>query len=150
MLFIPLSLDDHLKALSIFKKYIKKGGLFITDCFAYDEGFDPHILINNNDFAFDPLSDAPIRERDYCVRMNFYDYKGNIIDWSAVYFYNENGQLKMQNDHDILDVMSEEEGKAYFNCAADMELLPFHTVTECTKDLTPPHIYEYILGWRKL
>jgi SAM-dependent methyltransferase len=153
MLFISVSLDDQREAMSIMKKYLKKDGLFIVDILSYEHGFSPLEMrtISDNDYAPDPFAnrDVPEQERDFCMRMNFYQYKKNIIEWTAIYFYNEEGQLKMQNDHDTLEVMLPNEAKEFFEKDIEMEALAPHIVTECGKDLTPVNTMQYIIGLRK-
>ena len=147
LLLIPISIKDYSKAAQNMSAWIKKGGLFVADNFGFLE----------SNFCSDTLKIAHNVEvvetpdgKDFAVRMNYYEYRGNLIHWDAVYLYNENGQLKMNRDHDILDVIPEEMSDTCLELSEqEFELLPNYRVIECEEGLCPPHLYEYIIGRRK-
>lgn len=153
LLFVPLSIDDTLKLVDIFEYFLKPGGLFISNQFmGYDEGFVPNITLGDNDYAENPLQkDLPYIEREYCVRLNTYKYRGNIIDWTAVYiFTDETGTVRMARDHDIIDVLLKEDYKDRLQPNnKKMELLPIYEVNEISADANMPKTTDCIVAWRK-
>lgn len=147
LLLIPISISDYAVAANNMAKWIKPGGVFVSDNFGYEDDIDTSRLVIESDVE---VADNPNGD-GYAVRMNYYEYRGNLINWDAIYFYHdENNQLRMNRDHDILDVVPEEEGVDPLNLDKnDFERLPNYRVTECEAGLNPPHLYEYLVGWRK-
>jgi SAM-dependent methyltransferase len=147
LLLIPISIDDYSTAANNMAEWIKPGGLFVTDNFGYSVEIDTSRLViaSNVEVANDPNGDG------YAVRMNYYEYKNNIVNWDAVYLYHDDeNKLCMKRDHDILDVIPEQEGVDPLNLDKDVfEMLPNYRVTECEEGLNPPYLYEYLIGWRK-
>ena len=153
LLFVPLSIEDTVKLVDIFEYFLKPGGLFISNQFiGYEEGFTPNITLCDNDYAENPLQkDLPYKEREYCVRVNTYKYKKNLIDWTAVYiFTDENGVVRMERDHDIIDVLLKDEyGSRLKSTNSSMELLPLYEVNEISTDANMPKTKDCIVAWRK-
>ena len=59
-------------------------------------------------------------------------------------------QVVMKRDHDVLEVVSEDEIEKVFNIDKDQfEQLDTYRIVECDDALCPPLLYEYLLGWRK-
>jgi SAM-dependent methyltransferase len=146
LLFIPISTYDYNRALENFKKYLKPGGIFITNCFGYRENIDRDRLVLRSDIEFleNPETRQPV------VRLNYYEFKKDIVNWDAIYLVpEENGYIKMKRDHDILSVCPEEEIKdpIYVN-KGEFEILPNYQITECNDSMTPPALYEYLVGRR--
>lgn len=148
MLLIPISISDYAVAANNMSKWIKPGGLFVVDNFGYEKEIDPSKLLieSNVEVANDPYSEK------YAVRLNYYEYKNNIVDWNAIYLYHDkDNKLCMKRDHDILDVVPEEEGIDPLRLnKSEFEMVPTHKITECEEGLTPPYLYEYLVGWRKM
>lgn len=147
LLLVPISISDYAKAANNLADWIKPGGVFVTDNFGYTVDVDPKRLMfaSNVEVANSPDGD------DYAVRMNYYEYKDNIVNWTAIYLYHDDdGKLNMKKDHDVLDVYPEQEGVDPLELDSNIfELLPNHKVTECDESLCPPYLYEYLIGWRK-
>ena len=149
MLLIPLSVDDHDQAFKIFAPYLKQGGLFITSLFGYDSDL-PNIARTDHGFEKSDIEVAEWgKEKDFVVRLNAYRYANTIIHWDAVYVYQEEGRLCMKRDHDILEVTEEGSGSDPFSLGEAYTLLPSRHIHECGPGLTPPYVYEYLIGWRK-
>lgn len=152
LLFVPLSIADTVKLAGIFEYFLKPGGLFISNQFlGYEEGFIPNVTLSDNDYAENPFQKhLPYEKREYCVRFNTYKYMDNIIDWTAVYLFNDGGQLKMIRDHDIIDVLLK--GSYENRLQSDnpnLELLPFYEVTEIRPEANMPKTEDCIVAWRK-
>lgn len=153
LLFVPLSIEDTVKLVEIFEYFLKPGGLFISNQFVgYDDGFIPNVTLCDNDYAENPLQkDRPYSEREYCVRLNTYKYKDNLIDWTAVYiFSDENGTVRMERDHDIIDVLQKDNYVQRITTHNDtMEILPLYEVNEISADANMPKTKDCIVAWRK-
>jgi len=146
LLLIPISISDYSRAAQNMSSWILEGGLFIADNFGYLEGCrsDAFQMTHNVEVAESPDG------KDFAVRLNYYEYRGDLINWDAVYLYNENGQLRMMRDHDILDIVPEERSDTCLSLNNnDFEILPNYRIVECEDGLAPPHLYEYIIGRRK-
>lgn len=145
LLLIPISANDYAKAANIMHKWINPGGVFITDNFGYVNEIDISRLSQ-----FSDIEVADDRESGkYAVRLNYYEFKNNIVNWDAIYLYNEDGKLNMARDHDILDVIPEIKGVDPFDLSKDkFELLETYRVDECEDCINPPNLYEYLIGWR--
>ena len=78
----------------------------------------------------------PYSKREYCVRLNTYKYRENIIDWTAVYiFTDDTGVVRMARDHDIIDVLMKDSSKERLQVKNHlMELLPLYEVNELSND----------------
>lgn len=152
LLFVPLSIEDTVKLAGIFEYFLKPGGIFISNQFlGYEEGFIPNVTLSDNDYAENPFEKhLPYAEREYCVRLNTYKYRDNLIDWTAVYLYNDGGQLKMTRDHDIIDVLLKDSYKDRLQPDNPrLELLPLYEVTEIRPEANMPKTTDCIVAWRK-
>lgn len=153
LLFVPLSIEDTIRLVDIFEYFLKPGGLFISNQFTgYDDDFIPNITLCDNDYAENPLQkDLPYSEREYCVRLNTYKYRGNLIDWTAVYiFTDETGTVRMERDHDIIDVLLKDDYIRRLTPTNNaMELLPLYEVNEISADANMPKTKDCIVAWRK-
>lgn len=153
LLFVPLSIEDTVKLVDIFEYFLKPGGLFISNQFTgYDDGFIPNITLCDNDYAENPLQkNLPYREREYCVRLNTYKYRNNLIDWTAVYiFTDETGTVRMERDHDTIDVLLKDNYEHRLTPKNEaMELLPLYEVNEISADANMPKTKDCIVAWRK-
>ena len=153
LLFVPLSIEDTVKLVDIFEYFLKPGGLFVSNQFTgYDDGFVPNVTLCDNDYAENPLQkDLPYRDREYCVRFNTYKYRENLIDWTAVYiFTDETGIVRMERDHDIIDVLLKNDYKNRLKPNNEaMELLPLYEVNEISADANMPKTKDCIVAWRK-
>lgn len=146
LLFIPISTYDYHCALENLKKYLKPGGIFITNCFGYRESIDRNKKVLRSDIEV--LNDA--KGEKTIVRLNYYEFENDIVNWDAIYLVpDENGVLHMKKDHDILSVCPEGEVKdpIYVN-TDEFEILPNYKITECNDSMTPPCLYEYLVGRR--
>ena len=153
LLFVPLSIEDTVQLVDRFEYYLKPGGLFITNQFmGYEDGFVPNVTLNDNDYAENPFhKELPYQEREFCVRLNTYKYTGNIIDWTAVYIFNDDsGQVRIGRDHDIIDVLLRDTYVTRLKPKSNnMELLPLYEVTEIRTDANMPKTTDCIVAWRK-
>ena len=147
LLYVPISTGDYRKTIANLAKYIVPGGLFVTGLFGYAEEVDPERMLTASDVE---VADSATGN-DFAVRMNYYEYHRNIIQWDAIYlFHDENGQMQMGRDHDILEVTPEEEGVDPLELdTAVFELLPTYRITECHEGANPPYLYNYLIGWRR-
>lgn len=147
LLLIPISIQDYSVAANNLAKWLKAGGIFLADNFGYVESIDSdRIHIESNI----EVAESPDK-KDYAVRMNYYEYKNNIVNWDAVYLYYKDNKLVMERDHDILDVYPEADYPDCLQLNQEIyEILPNYRVVECDKCLAPPHLYEYIIGRRKI
>ena len=147
LLFIPISIRSYECAIQNFRKWIKHGGLYIADFFSYKEGFSDSTLKIESNVEVADSND----QDDYVVRMNYYEYLNGICNWDAIYlYYDDQGSLCMRKDHDILEIIPEEESKFHLNLPEkEFEILPNHKVIECNEYIAPPHLYEYLIGRRK-
>lgn len=147
LLFIPISIACYAKAAQNMSVWLNSGGVFVADNFAYDEGFDDSEMVIESNVE---IADSPDK-KEYAVRLNYYEYKDKIVNWDAVYlYYDDNNQLSMKRDHDILDVIPEEETDPLQLDNNDYVILKSRIVTECNRCIAPPHMYEYLIGRRKL
>lgn len=152
LLFVPLSIADTVKLAGIFEYFLKPGGLFISNQFlGYEEGFSPNVTLSDNDYAENPFQKhLPYADREYCVRLNTYKYRDNIIDWTAVYLFQDGGQLKMIRDHDIIDVLLKDSYESRLQSDnPKLELLPLCEVTEIRPEANMPKTTDCIVAWRK-
>ncbi|MBO0439022.1 class I SAM-dependent methyltransferase [Candidatus Enterococcus ikei] len=145
LLFIPISMYDYNRSLQFLSRYLKPGGIFVTNCFGYRNSIDRGKRVLD--------SDIEVCERksknDIIVRLNYYEYKNDIVDWDAIYLLEEDGQLVMKRDHDTLCVMPEEEYEDPLNVDRDIfEILPNYQIWEAEDCMTPPNLYEYLVGRR--
>ena len=128
-------------------RYLAPGGLFVTDLFGYARAVDTEkkIVVSDIEVADSTKGD------DFAVRMNYYEYYRNIVQWDAIYlFHDENGRLQMGRDHDILEVTPEDDGVDPLELDPRVfELLPTHRITETHDYMNPPFLYNYLIGWRK-
>ena len=152
LLFIPLSIEDVKRVVDIFEKFLKPGGIILTNqFFGYPEGFEPNCTLSDCDFADNPFQERGI-SNEFSVRLNIYKYNDQIIDWTAVYiYYDSDHTLQMSRDHDIIEVLYKdtyEDTLKLPNCST-MELLPLREVTECSPEMNMPKTSDYIVAWRK-
>ena len=147
LLLIPISVYDYCKAIKNTSGWLRQGGLFITDNFGYSEEIDKNRLTLKSDVEV--VSGE--QNDDFIVRLNYYEYKNDIVNWDAIYLYNNKmNQVVMKRDHDVLEVVSEDEIEKVFNIDKDQfEQLDTYRIVECDDALCPPLLYEYLLGWRK-
>ena len=147
LLLIPISVYDYCKAIKNTSGWLRQGGLFITDNFGYSEEIDKNRLTLKSDVEV--VSGE--QNDDFIVRLNYYEYKNDIVNWDAIYLYNNKmNQVVMKRDHDVLEVVSEDEIEKVFNIDKDQfEQLDTYRLVECDDALCPPLLYEYLLGWRK-
>jgi len=146
MIAIPLSIADHAKIAQHFAKYIVTGGVFVIGLWGYTKD-----IPTQGDYAsYVEVATSP-NDDDFAVRLNYYEYAGNIIKWDAVYLYRDpNGYVRMARDHDILEVTPERDGVDPLETDKELfEQLPIYRVTECHPKMLPPYIYDYLIGWRK-
>ncbi|HAU86877.1 MAG TPA: hypothetical protein DCW90_15715 [Lachnospiraceae bacterium] len=147
LLFIPISIESYAKAVKNMSKWLKKGGVFVADNFAYEEGFDDSNLVIESNVE---VVDSPDKS-GYAVRFNYYEYKDLIVNWDAVYlYYDEDQKLTMKRDHDILDIIPVENEDPLKLDKKEFEILENRVVTECNQCIAPPHMFEYLMGRRKL
>lgn len=153
LLFVPLSIEDTVKLVQIFEYFLKPGGIFVSNQFVgYEDGFVPNITLCDNDYAENPLhKNLPYSKREYCVRLNTYKYRENIIDWTAVYiFTDDTGVVRMARDHDTIDVLMKDSYKERLQVKNPlMELLPLYEVNEISNDANMPKTKDCIVAWRK-
>lgn len=144
LLFIPISTYDYHRALDNLKQYLNPGGIFITNCFGYREDIDRQKKVLRSDIEVlkNPKNDQMI------VRLNYYEFENDIVNWDAIYLVpDEKGNVTMKKDHDILSVCPEEEVKdPIFVDEEEFEILPNYKITECNDSMTPPALYEYLVG----
>lgn len=144
LLLIPISIYDYKIAALNMQKWIKKGGLFVVDNFGYKKNIDTKNLkiTSNCEVASD--------NENYAVRINYYEYKDNIVNWDAIYlFYDDFGKLTMKKDHDILDIIPEDEVNEKIKLNINYAILNSYKVKECSEYICPPYLYEYLIGWIK-
>jgi len=147
LLFIPISISSYSIAAKNMSSWLNKGGVFVADNFAYEQGFDDSDLKIESNIE---VADSPDK-KEYAVRLNYYEYKDNIVNWDAIYFYyDEDGKLCMKRDHDILDIIPENNSDPLSLNLNDYKILQNRVVTECDECIAPPHLYEYLIGRRKL
>lgn len=144
LLFIPISTYDYHRALENLKKYLKPGGIFITNCFGYREAVDRNKLVLRSDIEV--LNNH--KADQLIVRLNYYEFEKDIVNWDAIYLVpDEKGILSMKKDHDILSVCPEDEViDPIFVDEKEFEILPNYKITECNDSMTPPALYEYLVG----
>jgi len=146
MIAVPLSIVDHARVVRHFAKYITTGGMFVTGLWGYTRD-----IPREGDYAsYIEVATSPTKD-DFAVRLNYYEYTGNIIKWDAVYLYRDlNGHVRMERDDDILEVTPEQDGTDPLDTDEELfEQLPTYRVTECHPKMLPPYVYEYLIGWRK-
>ena len=146
LLLIPISVQDYKKIIQNMYKWLKTGGMFLVDNFGYAEEIDTNKLITTSDAEVVEDIDGK-----HVVRINYYEFKDNIAEWDAIYFYNdEKGQLQMSRDHDVLDIIPEIKGGDPLNLdIGKYRVLPSYRIVECEDCICPPYLYEYLLGWVK-
>lgn len=146
LLFIPISMYDYHRALENLKKYLKPGGVFITNCFGYREIIDRDKKVLRSDIEV-----INGKELDkLIVRLNYYEFEKDIVNWDAIYLVpDEDGVVRMKKDHDILTVSPEEEVEDPIEVnPEEFEILPNYKIIECNDSMTPPCLYEYLVGRR--
>lgn len=146
LLFVPISMYDYHRALENLKCYLNPGGIFITNCFGYKEEINRQkkVLKSDIEVVHNPKTKKPI------VRLNYYEFENDIINWDAIYLVpDENGYISMKTDHDILGVCPEDEVEdPIFVNQEEFEILPNYKIIECNDSMTPPALYEYLVGRR--
>jgi len=152
LLFIPLSIKDVKKVVRIVEPYLKTGGIVLTNqFFGYEDGFVPNCTLSDCDYANNPFPKQN-KTNEFCIRLNTYQYRDAIIDWTAAYiYYDKNDTLQMNRDHDIIEVLKHD---TYIETlqlpdGSPMELLPVRKVTECSPEMNMPKTNDYIVAWRK-
>lgn len=147
LLFIPISVYDYCNAIRNITSWLRKGGIFVTDNFGYAEKIDRDKLILKSDVEVASGEE----NSDFVVRLNYYEYKNDVVNWEAIYlFNNKKNELVMKRDHDILEIVEENEIETVFSVNDnEFEQLDTYKVVECDDSLCPPFLYEYLLGWRK-
>lgn len=147
LLFVPISIKDRQKTVMNMAKYLAPGGIFVTGLFGYSQNVDTKRLKIVSDVE---VADSPDKS-DYAVRLNYYEYHNNIVNWDAIYLvHDEDGNLRMVRDHDILTVNPEQDGVDPFDLDPEMfDLLPSYRITETHETINPPLLCNYFIGWRK-
>lgn len=146
LLFIPISMYDYHRAIENLKKYLNPGGIFITNCFGYREKIDRNKLVLRSDIEVINKSETD----KLILRLNYYEFEHDIVNWDAIYLVpDEQGNVKMKKDHDILTVSPEDEVLDPIEVDTnEFEILPNYKITECNDSMTPPCLYEYLVGRR--
>lgn len=148
MLMIPLSSADHRRAALQCADALRPGGIFVTGFFGYADPIDPDRLVMESGVE---VADGP-RGTDFAVRLNYHEYHRDVVEWDAVYlFYDEESRLQMARDHDVLEVIEERMGADPLEMPEDvLRVLPSHRIVECQEGHSPPHLYEYLVAWRRV
>jgi hypothetical protein len=92
-----------------------------------------------------------IMQKILCKKICRIKNESNLIDWTAVYiFIDENGVVRMERDHDIIDVLLKDEYERRLRSTnSSMELLPLYEVNEISIDANMPKTKDCIVAWRK-
>ncbi len=147
MLMIPVSIADHASAIQSVEKFLRPGGIVIVSLFGWEDRTIPDETLYESNTEVVDLAE----EGGFGVRLNYYEYDGNMVDWSAIYLVGANGESpRMYRDRDLLEVSPERMGEDPVGLPKEIfELLPSRQLRECGDGLTPPRVYEYFAGWKK-
>lgn len=140
LLFVPISSNAYNSALKYMAKWIRTGGIFVADNFMYEKDY------TYNGINIESNVEVAETKDGYAVRLNYYEYKGSLVVWDAIYLYhNDNNELVMKKDKDILEIIPEEVSDRKIHCGG-FARIENRIITECEKYIAPPHLMEYLIG----
>lgn len=101
VLFVPLAITDmHSLALRA-SSFLRPGGYFMCIMLAADPTVPDEARHQDAEYA--------AVDDDNVVRLNFYEKKGNRIEWDAIYVAGNPSGTRMYKDHDTLDLLKGEQ-----------------------------------------